>query len=1114
MQKLAEICIQRPVFAAMIILSLVVVGAASFFKLGVDRFPSVDLPTISVRTGLPGAAPEEVESLVTQQIEEVINTVDGIDELRSISSQGQSFVIATFRLDRDLESAAQDVRDRVTGLGRRLPEDATPPTVFKFDNDSTPVLTVALSGDRSIRELTELGDKIARVQLERVGGVGEVRVVGGLQRAINIWIDAERLAAYQIPITSIRQALQRQNADIPGGNVNTGREELVLRTYGRYADARAFDDLVIANINGSPVRLRDVGRVEDGTKEQRSLARLNGVPTVTLEIRRQSGANTIEVINGLKRELPRVASQLPSDVKLEVIRDQSRYIESALHEIQKHLIMGSILASLVVLLFMRSWRSTLIAAVAIPASLISTFGMMRALDFTLNSVTMLALVLMVGVVIDDAIVVLENIFRYIEEKRMPPREAAKEATKDIGLAVLATTLSLVVIFLPVSFMSSISGRFLYQFGITAAVAILVSLLVSFTLTPMMSSRLIRVGDATKGGHAPAGSRGGFYRWIDRFYTTVLAFAMRHRIAISAVAVLVIFSTVPLYRSVKQEFIPTNVDEAEFEVNINGPEGTNLLVMNEAMQEIEKQILSTPGVRLMLSNAGGSFIGGLNQGGAYVRIAPHEERTLSLGRIWTELKKGKPWQAFRGNYTQQDVMTEVRRRLQRFAPMRAGVRNAQSFNFGAGGRSDIDFVLRGPEINALSQYAEDLAKRAEKLGGIVDIDTSLKLNKPQLRVRIDRERAADLGVDTSDISSNLRLMVGGEDQASRFRDDSVNEDYDVQLRLTDRDRSDVATIERLYAPSSRGGLVRLDNLVKISRETSPSRIDRLDRERQVSLRASVAPGFALADRIQALRGAVTQMNLPAAYTTTVAGRARELERTFTEFVWAFILSIIFMYMILASQFESTVHPVTILLSLPLSMPFGLLSLWLTKDTLNLYSALGLLVLFGVVKKNSILQIDHMNKLRAMGMERLAAIMQGNRDRLRPILMTTLALIAGMLPLALGTGPGAEERRSIAIVVIGGQSLSLLLTLIATPVAYSLLDDLRSTARWRRFAATFGRVAAPMRAIKRRAAAKRGVEDQFVEGQSPDDAQPETSLPERSQPAHTAKKKLPVPAGGGE
>src|SRR5215470_14391580 len=362
MQKLAEICISRPVFAAMIVLSLVVIGAAGFFKLGVDRFPSVDLPTVSVRVNLPGAAPEEVESLIAQPIEEVVNTVDGISELRSVSGQGTAIVIATFKLDRNLESATQDVRDRVNTLGRQLPDDATPPVIQKFDNDSTPVMTIALSADRSLRELTELADKTVRVQLERIGGVGEVQVVGGLSRAINVWIDAERLAAYQIPISTIRQALTRQNADVPGGNVTTGKEELTLRTLGRYTDPRQFDDLVIANVNGAPVKLRDVGHVEDGTKEQRSLSRLNGVPTVTLDIRRQSGANTVEVIKGLKQALPRISSQLPNDVKVEIIRDQSRYIEAALHEIQKHLILGSILASLVVLLFMRSWRSTLIAA--------------------------------------------------------------------------------------------------------------------------------------------------------------------------------------------------------------------------------------------------------------------------------------------------------------------------------------------------------------------------------------------------------------------------------------------------------------------------------------------------------------------------------------------------------------------------------------------------------------------------------------------------------------------------------------------------------------------------------------------------------------------------------
>jgi HAE1 family hydrophobic/amphiphilic exporter-1 len=1123
MQKLAEICIRRPVFAAMIVLSLVVVGAASYFKLGVDRFPSVDLPTVAVRTNLPGASPEEMETLVSQPIEEVVNTVDGIDNLRSVSGQGNSFVIATFSLNRDIDTAAQDVRDRVATVVRDLPPDTRPPVISKFNNDSTPVLTVALSGQRSIRELTEYADKTVRVQLERSGGVGEVGIVGGLQRAINIWIDSERLAAYKIPITAVRNALQRQNSDVPGGNVETGQRELVLRTLGRYNNPREMEDLVVANINGAPIKIRDIGRVEDGTKEQRSVARLNGVPTVTLEIRRQSGANTVEVIHNVKTELAKVASQLPPDIKLEVIRDQERYIDAALHEITTHLVLGSILASLVVLLFMRSWRSTLIAAIAIPCSVVSTFAMMRALNFTLNSVTMLALVLMVGVVIDDAIVVLENIFRFVEEKRITPMRAAKEATADIGLAVMATTFSLVVIFLPVSFMSSISGRFLFQFGITAAVAVLVSLLVSFTLTPMMSARLLRAQDAAAGhssshGHAhhdtvsTAGSRRGFYAFVDRSYTWLLRLAMRRRIVVAVIAIAVALSSIPLYGVVKQEYIPTNVDEAEFEVGVNAPEGTNLDAMNESMAAIEDDLRSTPGVRLILATVGGSFLGAVNQGGVYVRIAPHAERVFSLTKLWSSIKSGHPLAAWRGNYTQRDVMQEVRRRMQKYAPLRFRVSNAPSFNIG-GGNTDIDFVFRGPELQMLAKYAETLRDKSKELGGIVDADTTLKLDKPELRVHINRERAADLGVDTSDIATAMRLMVGGDEQVTRFRDASVNQDYDVQLRLSEEDRKDAATISRLYVPSSRAGQVRVDSLVDIKEEISPSRIDRLDRQRQASMRAGVAPGYALADRLDALRKAAAAMNLPASYSTTVAGRGRELEKTFVEFLWAFLLSIIFMYMILASQFESTIHPLTILLSLPLSVPFALLSLWLLGDTLNLYSALGILVLFGVVKKNAILQIDHMNNLRTLGMERDAAIVQGNRDRLRPILMTTLALIAGMLPLALGTGPGAEERRSIAIVVIGGQSLSLLLTLIATPVVYSLLDDLKSTSRWRRWAGAAGRLTAPVTGVVRRLAPTRRGVAQASTAQEADQAQQTAVVPETQQSAGP-KKKVPLPAGGGE
>ena len=1058
MQKLAEICIRRPVFAVMLVLALVVVGAASWFRLGVDRFPAMDLPTVMVRTSLPGASPEEVETVLSQPIEEAVNTVAGVEELRSVSGQGSSVVIATFGLERDIDVAAQDVRDRVAGVVRRLPPDVLAPVVSKANNDSGPVLTLAVAADRPLRELTELADKLVKPQIERAAGVGEVELVGGLQRAINVWVEADRLAAYRLPITAVRDAIRRQNADAPGGNVTGAAREDVLRTLGRIEDPRGFDELVIATVGGVPVRVRDVGRAEDGTKEQRSLARLNGVPTVTLEVRRQSGANTVAVIEAVKANLAKLSGQVPSDVRLEVIRDQSRYIHGALHEINTHLLLGALLASLVVFAFMRSWRSTVIAAVAIPASVISTFGMMAALHFTLNSVTMLALVLMVGVVIDDAIVVLENIFRFVEEKRMAPFEAARAATAEIGLAVLATTLSLVVIFVPVSFMSSISGRFLYQFGLTAAVAVLVSLLVSFTLTPMMSARMLRVEDATAGGHggaAPAAaSRRGFYAHLDATYARLLTWAMGHRRLVLIGAASVVLTSIPLYALVRQEYMPTDLDEAEFDVGVDAPEGTSLAAMDEAMRAVEAEVRASRGVRLTLTTAGGGFLGGVNQGRIYVRIAPHGERLFSPSRLLRETLHLRPWRAFTERYTQRDVMQEIRKRLRKFPDLRTSVRNARSFNLGGGG-AEIDFALRGPDLMALFRYADSLRARADELG-LVDADTTLKLDKPELRVVIDRARAADLGVGSEEVAQALRLMVAGDQQVSRFHDPAINEDYDVTLRLVEADRTDPDTISRLYVERTRGAgtaaaagasnLVRLDSLVTLVRGQTASRIDRLDRQRQVSLRSGVAPGYALADRLAVLRQAAADMNLPPGYSTAVSGRARELERTFREFLWAFALSVAFMYMILASQYESFVHPLTILLSLPLSVPFALFSLWVTGNTLNLYSALGILVLFGVVKKNAILQVDHTNRLRAEAhLDRTAAILQANRDRLRPILMTTLALVAGMLPLALGSGPGAEERRSVAVVVIGGQSLCLLLTLLVTPVAYSYLDDLVELVR---------------------------------------------------------------------
>jgi HAE1 family hydrophobic/amphiphilic exporter-1 len=1045
----------------MIVMAMVVAGLASFPQLGVDRYPNMDLATVYVRTTYPGAASEEVESEVSQVIEDAVATVSGIDELRSISADGTSFVIATFNLSRDLDAAVQDVRGAVDSVLNILPPGLDPPIVQKQDTDSSPIITLAVSGPRASSELFLLADHYVKNVIESAHGVGQVTIAGSADRAVQVDIDARRLAAHKISILQVRDALAAQNAEVPGGRVDEGLRERALRTLGRVPHAREFPELVVSTVDGIPIRISDLGVVHDATKEVRTLARLNGTPAVVLQVQRQSGENTVKVIEGIKSRLARSVELLPADVKVTVIQDQSRYILAALHEIEGHLISGSILACITVLIFMQSWRSTLIASVAIPASIIATFAFMKLFGFTLNNVTMLALALMVGVVIDDAIVVLENVFQCIEEKGMNPFEASIEGTREIGPAVLATTLSLVIVFLPVSFLSSVTGRMLYEFGITATVAILVSMVVSFTLTPMMCSKLLRKGVANP--NSPS-SRRGFYHWIETGYMVSLRLAMRWRWVVLLLVGLTIAANWPLYKLVQQDYIPTNVDESEFEISIYAREGASLISMDDALHRVEKELHDISGVEMVLTTVGTRGFGGVNRGELYVRLQDIGERSFSLGRLWRNLLAGKPGATFEGNFSQREKMAEIRKRLAKLDGLRASVRNLTSLRQGA--PVDIDFSISGPDLQALSDFSEKLRQKAKEIPGIVDVDTTLRLDKPELLGNIDRARAAALGVNVQEIAETLRVAVGGDDRVSRYRDDTADDAYDVELRLVNLDRHDRDSISQLFVrtnpavaarprttvsaeesqASSAPVLTRIDNLVSFEFGQSAARIDRLDRQRMVAVRANVAAGYALGDRITALQNAAEEIGLPPGFSTRVMGRGRELERTLSDFVWTFMLSFIFMYIILAAQYEHLVHPFTILLSLPLAVPFGLISLYWGGETLNLYSALGILVLFGVVKKAAILQVDHTNNLRRSGLGRAEAILQANRDRLRPILMTTISFVAGLLPLLIATGPGAEERRSIAVLAVGGQTLSLLLTLLAVPVIYSYLDDIGRLWHW--------------------------------------------------------------------
>ena len=1130
MQWLARICVERPVFALMLIAAVVVAGAASYPQLGIDRFPNIDLPTIRVATNYPGAAAAEVESEVTQPLEDAVATVAGIDELRSLSNDGVSMLIITFRLDVEIGVASQDVRDAVNSVLNRLPPGIDPPVVQKQDLDASPIMTLAVFGDREPRELYVLADRSVKSVIESARGVGQVTIEGASDRAVQINLDADRLAAHRTSVMQVYDSIAAQNAEIPAGRVDAGFRELSLRTLGRLPDSRDFDNLVVSTMGDVPLRIGDLGNAVDLTKERRSLALFDGQPAVVLQVQRQSGVNTVEVIDAVKSRLPTVRELLPPDVRVEVLQDQSRYIRAALHEIQNHLVSGSLMASIIVLMFMRSWRSTIIAAVAIPTSIIGAFAVMKAMDFTLNNVTMLALVLMVGVVIDDAIIVLENVFRVIEEKRLHPKEAAIVGTQEIGLAVLATTISLVIVFLPVSFLSSVTGRLLYEFGITATVAVLISMLVSFSLTPMMCSRMLKPvkeddGDAGENSNSnspapsllrgglgrgsevtdayatsitppPQGegdqsgtldaaashpdshyghsrefaSRRGFYRHIENFYMWCLRFSMRQRWLVLAVSLGVIAANVPLYHLVKQDYIPTDVDEGEFEARISAPEGTSIAAMEEMILAVEPKVREVPGVVNVLSTVSGSSPRGTSAASMYIRLDDLEGRTFSVGRFFRGLFAGDPLEAFRGNYNQRDKMREVRSIIAAYPELRASVRNLTSFRQGA--PVDLDFVVSGPDLQELADFTNQLRDRVDKLPGLVDVDTTLRMDKPNLLAHIDRERAAALGVDVREIADTLRIAVGGDDRVSRYYDAQADDAYDVELRLRGVDRGDPRTISQLYVrtanPRANGNalrattvatqgadlplipglgfnvgslpLTRLDNVVTFEETFSPSRIDRLDRLRMAAVRANLAPGYALAEQARLVQQTAEELGLPAGYSTRVVGGARELEKTLDEFLWTCALSFICMYIVLAAQYEHLVHPLTILISLPIAIPFGLFSLWLGGESLNLYSALGILVLFGMVKKASILQVDHINQLRAQGLPRAEAILQGNRDRLRPILMTAVSFVAGMIPLLIAAGPGAEERRSIAVLVVGGQALSLLLTLLAVPVIYSLLDDL--------------------------------------------------------------------------
>ena len=1044
MQWLAEVCVKRPVFATMLVLSLVVVGLFSFISLGVDLFPKIDFPTVTITVLNPGASPEEVETEITEKIEEAVNTISGIDELRSTSIEGIAQVFVQFVLEKDVNVAAQEVENRVQTVIPNLPDTAEQPTVQKLDTDAAPVLRISVSAPRPLREVTEVAKNKIKERIESVNGVGQISIIGGQERQINVWVDPDKMRAYNVTAAEVSNALRIQNIEFPSGRLDEGQTETSVRTLGKIKKPEEFDNVVVATRGDYQVKIKDLGYTQDGAEEIRSEARLNGQPAVTLIVSKQSGQNTVAVAHEIKERLREIQGDaakgipgtLPPGFQMRIIGDNSIFIENSLASIEEHLIVGSLLAAVVVFQFLWNFRTTFIAALAIPTSIISTFALMYAMGYTLNSITMLALTLMVGIVIDDAIVVLENIYRFIEEKGMDPFQAAIEGTREIGLAVLATTLSLMAVFVPIGFMQGIVGRFMSSFGLTASFAVGVSLIVSFTLTPMLAARLIKrpkqvhpeeerfefTGDGMveeKPQDEPHDSKHTtWFRHVDRVYTWMLRFSMGNRWVIVAVCVLVFLAIIPLFMFVGKNFLPVD-DQSQFEVSVRAPEGYSLGATSQTMERIATEIRKMPGVTDTLVTIGGGQQQVVNSGSIYIKLSDIDARPKD----------------------QESMMADTRELLtdkQKFPQeLRTAVQPVAAFSGGGFRNANVQFLIAGPDLKQLEIYSEKIMEKMKTIPDAVDVDSTLISGKPEVRLTVDRATAADLGVRVGDVSQALNTLVAGQ-EATTFNEGT--DQYEVRVRAINQYRNNVEGLKRLVVPSTEVGLVSLDRLVKVSEGTGPSSVDRTNRQRQVTLLANTKPGGSATNITGEIDKFVKTLNLPAGYTTGYVGQSKELGKSLYYFALAIVLSFVFMYIVLAAQFESFVHPVTILLTLPLSIPFGILSLLATGQTVNIFSGLGLLLLFGVVKKNAILQIDHTNNLRSQGMNRYDAIIQANRDRLRPILMTTIALVAGMLPLVLSSGAGSGTNRSIGVLVVGGQSLCLLLTLLAVPVFYSIFDDL--------------------------------------------------------------------------
>jgi HAE1 family hydrophobic/amphiphilic exporter-1 len=1020
---LSGIAIRRPVFTTMFMVGLVVLGIFSFRRLSIDQFPEVDIPVVTVQTVYTGASPETIEREVTRRLEEAFNPVEGVDRITSISLEGVSQIIVEFELGRDVDLASQDVRAKIEGVRRLLPDGIEQPVVQKFDPSQAPILSLALASEsQPLVSLTSLADETIRRRIESVRGVGEVRLAGGLEREVRVFLLPERMRAVGVSVPQVMAALQSQNIEVPAGRIERGGTEQLVRVTGRIEDPLQFGQIIVVNREGNPIRIADVARVEEGSEEERSVALVNGERAVSLDVLKVSGANTVDVADGVKVALDELRGQLPKGASLTVVRDNSITIRQSVDDVIHELLIGALLTVIIVMLFLNDWKATVITALALPVSVISSFILMDALGFTLNVLSLMALSLSIGILIDDAIVVIENIVRH-RQLGQDHFTAAAVGTREIFLAVVATTLSIVAVFVPVAFMGGIIGRFFFQFGLTVAWAVLVSLFVSFTLTPMLSAWW-GVDPHQVGAHGNIVTRtiGRFNAWFDRQagrYRGAIKWALGHRKTTLLVAAASFIGAFMLFPYIGGGFMP-DTDNSEFEVQFETPEGSSLAYTRGKAEQLAAEIRSFGGVEYTYTTIGAGATGTVTDGNVYVNLTPPDERELS----------------------QDEMMVEVRERIGRIFGVQVSVLDAGGVG---GAQAPLAVEVRGPDVNVLQRLSQQVQEIMVALDGVVDVRSSLGELRPEYRINVNRELANDVALDIGQVAASARPFLAGE-VATRW-EDPTGEERDVVVQVAPEQRrsaEDLATLPIATAGMVNGvpATVLLGDVAEIDYGSAPAQIDRKSLERIVTVSASTSPDLSVSEASAAIRQAIDTVAIPAGYTIQLGGETEQLEETVGYVIEAILLAVILIYLILASQFESMTQPFAIMLSLPLSLVGVLLALLLTNNTLNIMSMIGVIMLFGLVTKNAILLVDNANERRVGGTDRYTALVEAGAVRLRPIIMTTLAMIFGMLPIALALGEGGGFRAPMARAVIGGLITSTMLTLVVVPVAYTYFDDFGS------------------------------------------------------------------------